>query len=54
MLALGIAVHVKRPYFARTEEFTLLPTPLPLFRTPWVCKPLGETQRNKFKLALNE
>src|SRR5438270_10244483 len=51
-LGLTILVQTARPYFARTEEFTLLPTPLPLFRTDDVCKPFGDTQRRMLKLAL--
>ena len=53
-MLVGIAVQVKRPYLERTEEFTLLPTPLPLFSTACVCRPLGETQRSTFRLALKE
>ena len=50
----GIAVQVARPYLARTDELASLPTPCALFRTPAVCRPLGETQRSRFKLALKE
>src|SRR3954465_15304924 len=54
MVFVGTAVHVNRPYFDRTEEFTLLPTPLPLLSTACVCKPLGETQPSTLRLRLNE
>src|SRR3982750_3631484 len=46
-------VQTARPYFDRTDELALLPTPLPLFSTACVCNPLGETQRRMLKLTLN-
>src|ERR1044071_267267 len=52
MLLEGMAVQEKRPYLARTEEFALPPTPMPLLSTAWVCSPLGETQRSRLRLAL--